>query len=46
MAIINDIELNQIYGGSKVVVGGIIIGIITFIIGLIDGYMRPLSCNE
>ena len=46
MAIINDIELNQIYGGSKVVVSGIIIGIISFIIGLIDGYMRPLSCNE
>lgn len=39
-------ELLTIYGGSKVVIGGVIIGIIVFFIGIIDGYYRPLGCDE
>ncbi len=39
-------ELLNIYGGSNMIVGGVIIGIIVFIIGVIDGYYRPESCDE
>ena len=37
-------ELSEIKGGSYIklfAIGGIVI----FIIGFIDGYMRPLKCN-
>jgi len=38
-------ELNNISGGNGFAIGlGIIAGI-TFIIGVIDGYVRPLRCN-
>jgi lactobin A/cerein 7B family class IIb bacteriocin len=40
-------ELANIYGGGFKY--GIAIGIgavITFIIGVIDGYLRPLKCNR
>ena len=38
-------ELCDINGGSHLALGlGIIAGI-TFIIGVIDGYVRPLKCN-
>lgn len=48
--VIKNNELCQIYGGksspSKLASIGIIIGIITtFIIGVIDGFKRPLVCN-
>ena len=39
-------ELNDINGGgvlSRFLIFG---GIITFIIGVIDGYIRPLKCNR
>ncbi len=42
---LNDLELKQISGGVKI---GLIAGIlasVTFIIGLIDGYVRPLACR-
>ena len=37
-------ELNNISGGG---ISGFIIfgGILTFVIGFIDGYTRPLKCN-
>ena len=40
-------ELLEIKGGvSKgLIIGGVGI-LITFLIGLFDGYMRPLSCNK
>ena len=40
-------ELLNIYGGvSKTfIVGGVSI-VISFLIGLIDGYLRPLGCNK
>ena len=47
--VIKDNELLTIYGGasaSKAASLSIIFGIIaTFIIGVIDGFKRPLACN-
>lgn len=48
--VINDNELLNTYGGktstSKFASFGILLGIITtFIIGVIDGFKRPLACN-
>lgn len=47
---INENELLNIYGGkfssSKLASLGILLGIITtFLIGVIDGFKRPLACN-
>lgn len=42
---LNSNELHEINGGSKVVIGLAIVAGITFLIGLIDGYVRPLNCN-
>ena len=40
-------ELTSIKGGiSKTIIAGAAGVIITFVIGLIDGYLRPLSCNK
>lgn len=39
--------LHNIYGGGKKL--GIFVsigGLLTFIIGVIDGYLRPLKCNK
>jgi lactobin A/cerein 7B family class IIb bacteriocin len=44
---IKDEELKQINGG--VIKWGLGIAIaagVTFIIGLVDGYVRPLACNK
>lgn len=39
-------ELNKISGGRVFGVRGYIIGgVLTFIIGLLDGFLRPLRCN-
>ena len=39
-------ELYEIKGGAiKAGVLALIIGGVTFIIGVIDGYIRPLRCN-
>ena len=38
--------LNEIRGGSKLGIAGAITAIITFIVGIFDGYQRPLSCNK
>ena len=43
----NKEELLNIKGGvSKGLILGAAGVIITFLIGLFDGYMRPLSCNK
>jgi hypothetical protein len=42
---LNQIELKNINGGGI----GFLIGLgalITFIIGIVDGYVRPLKCNK
>lgn len=38
-------ELNSISGGNHFAIGLAIAAGITFIIGVIDGYVRPLRCN-
>ena len=43
---LSDLELMNIEGGA--IRAGIVIGIaagVTFLIGLIDGIIRPLKCN-
>ena len=40
-------ELYNIYGGrAKYGIYAAIGCFITFIVGLVDGYLRPLSCNR
>ena len=47
MKILNDKELKEVRGGFKAKALWIgIASFITFIIGAVDGYMRPLSCNK
>ncbi len=48
MQILNDYELSNIQGGSFSLGVGIALfigGLITFVIGVIDGFVRPLKCN-
>lgn len=42
---LNNNELKQITGGINIGNIFIIGGIIVFLIGLVDGYVRPLKCN-
>lgn len=42
---LNSKELHDINGGSQLAIGLAIVAGITFIIGIIDGYVRPLKCN-
>ena len=40
-------ELMNITGGAvKTTVLAVIGGVVAFVIGVIDGYLRPLSCNK
>ncbi len=40
-------ELKEIKGGSRRLgIGFMIAAGISFIIGIVDGYMRPLACNN
>lgn len=44
---LSEVELMDIIGGkSKVGFGLIIGGLITLIVGIIDGYLRPLKCHK
>lgn len=46
MVLSND-ELSTVYGGSiKYGWYALAGGLITLIVGIIDGYLRPLSCNR
>ena len=38
-------EMFNINGGNGVAIGFFIAAGITFLIGVIDGYVRPLKCN-
>lgn len=38
-------ELNEVNGGGGISFGLAVFAGITFIIGVIDGYVRPLKCN-
>lgn len=39
-------ELIRIKGGSVMLKFFVIGGVVSFIIGFIDGYIRPLKCNK
>ncbi len=44
---LNHEELNQIVGGGfKIGLAVAIGGLVSFLIGAIDGYLRPLKCNK
>lgn len=44
---LQDEELIELTGGAiKYGLLTVIGGVITFIIGIIDGYLRPLACNK
>lgn len=42
----NDIELLEVKGGTNWVAIGIGSTLVSFIVGLIDGYLRPLKCRK
>lgn len=43
---LNKNEMHEITGGGNgVAIGFLIAAGITFVIGIIDGYVRPLKCN-
>lgn len=46
MTEITNEELKQLKGGGISIWGGIGIGaLITFLVGVVDGFVRPLKCN-
>ena len=42
----NHNELLVVQGGGWLLIAGVVAGAITFVIGVIDGFIRPLSCHE
>lgn len=42
---LSNTELNEVHGGGGISLGLAIFAGVTFIIGVIDGYVRPLKCN-
>ena len=47
MVKLNENELLKINGcGLSFGIGCLIVGLVVFIIGVIDGYVRPLKCNS
>ena len=43
--VLEEQELKNINGGINIGLGIVIGGIATFIIALVDGYLRPLKCR-
>lgn len=49
MNMLTEKELNDINGGAiKLSAGGFLVagGFFTFLIGLVNGYLRPLTCSS
>ena len=47
--VLNQNELLNVYGGkasTSLGIGVLITALGSFIIGIIDGFLRPLSCNK
>ena len=38
-------ELLEVEGGKGITLYGIVATVLVFMIGLADGYLRPLACN-
>lgn len=45
MVLENKELMNISGGGFKYGIAALIGGLITFLVGVVDGYLRPLSCN-
>ncbi len=43
---LKDDELKSINGGFSLVSGLTAAGLVIFLVGVFDGYTRPLKCNE
>lgn len=47
MNILANSELKNIYaGGVKIGIVAAIVGVVTFVVGVVDGYLRPLKCRK
>lgn len=46
MRTLTDKEMMQMQGGLKMNLVVAVASVVTFLIGLVDGYMRPLKCNN
>lgn len=47
MQMIDEYESKKIVGGSiSFTTGAIIVGVIVFAIGILDGFFRPLGCHK
>lgn len=46
MNILNDQELEEVSGGFSFLIGAGIVAIIVFLVGVFDGYTRPIKCNR
>lgn len=45
--VLSNEELNEVVGGGlKIGVSIVVAAFVTFIIGVVDGYFRPLKCNK
>lgn len=43
---LSDKELKNVKGGLSITAGFVIGAIVIFLAGVIDGFVRPLSCNK
>lgn len=44
---LSDNELIRTNGGvSGVVIASVVVGVITFVIGILSGYSNPVRCND
>ncbi|MDD3241719.1 MAG: class IIb bacteriocin, lactobin A/cerein 7B family [Bacilli bacterium] len=39
-------ELEEVRGGFSFLIGAGIVAIIVFLVGVFDGYTRPIKCNR
>lgn len=45
--VLSNEELTEVVGGGfKIGVAIVVAAVVTFVIGVIDGYFRPLKCNK
>lgn len=40
-------ELEEISGGAHwIVIGAVVVGVVAFAVGVLDGYLRPYGCRR
>ncbi len=45
MEVSNEELINAVGGVSKIAIGVIVGGFITLLVGIVDGFLRPLNCR-